>query len=179
MLRHIILAINHLVEYIVIQFMQGLCNNSKCVSFVMAAEVFHILEKKSLRPFFLQNTANVKEKCSLCLILESGCSAQTLFFGNSGNRERLAWKPRDKYIMIRNGRGINLCNVAIWLLTKIGKICLLTVLVPFVGVDAMPPCSFKCDTHSANPCEKIYKRERSIFRNGLLSLSAEELNNSR
>ena len=64
--------------------------------------------------------------------------------------------------MIRNIFCIYLGYIAFRLLGKIGKICLLTVFVPLAGIHAGASCSFKCDPHSANPCEQINKRKCSF-----------------
>ena len=125
----------------------------KCSPIVMTAKIFNIFQHKCFRTLFFQNSTNIKKQSSLCFICKSSFSTHTVFFGNPGNRKRLTRKPCNQNIMIWYIFLIYLCNITIRLLTKICKICLLTVFIPLIRINAMSPGSVKCNSHSSNSCK--------------------------
>ena len=83
-----------------------------------------------------------------------------------------------QYIMIRDIGCIHFCDITVWLLTKIRKVCLLTVLVPLIGIDALASCIFVCDSHAANTCKKINEC-KIILSDFCFFLTAGKLHNCR
>lgn len=98
----------------------------------MAAKILYIFQHECLGAFFFQNPTHIKKKRTLCFIFKSCCSSQTLFFRNTGNRERLAGKACYQNVVIGNICGIYFRNIAIRIFAKIGKIGFLTIPVPLV-----------------------------------------------
>ena len=78
-LRHIAFSVNDLEEYFVVQLPQRFLDNLKSSAFVMAAKIFDILQHKRFRTLCFQDTAYIKEKRSLGLVLKTGSTPQTVF----------------------------------------------------------------------------------------------------
>ena len=97
-----------------------------------AAKILDIFQHKRFRAFCFQDTAHIEEKRTLRFIFKSGSPSQTLLFGNTCDREGLTWKTCYKNVMVGNILGGNLSNVVIRLDSKVGKIGLLTIFIPFI-----------------------------------------------
>ena len=71
-LRHKTLGINHLGADVVTQFaLQGISDDAKRVSLVMAYKILHILQQKCRWPVMLENSGNIKKQCALRLASEA------------------------------------------------------------------------------------------------------------
>ena len=78
-LRYIAFSVNDLEEYLVIQLPQRFLDNLKSSAFVMTAKIFDILQHKCFWTLCFQDTAYIKEKGPLCLVLKSGSTSQAVF----------------------------------------------------------------------------------------------------
>ena len=76
--------------------------------------------------------------------------SKTLLFRNTSNRKWLTGKTCNKNIMIWNTAGFNLGDISFRLLSKVCKICLLAIFIPFIGIDTMAASFFKCKSHATN-----------------------------
>lgn len=77
----IIRTIGIKIGYPISQFSQGFFNNSKCISLVVAFQIFDIFKHKCRWLFSIDNTSNVKEQGSLSLAFKAMSTAKGVLFG--------------------------------------------------------------------------------------------------
>ena len=82
------------------QFIQRLHDNAECPSFIMAFQVFNVLQYKDGRPAGSDNSDHIKEQRSLGSTRETVGPAQRIFLRYPGERKRLARKARKQDVVI-------------------------------------------------------------------------------
>jgi len=130
-LRHNAFRVNdRRMEVITERIGERVVDDLKRPPLVVALEVLHVLQHEGGGLVKLDDFRERKEQVALFLVVKAGRPAETLFFGNTRDAERLAGKSPAKNVVGRNIRDGNGVNVALRFLAKVGGVGLAGIFVP-------------------------------------------------
>ncbi len=94
-------------------FGQCAADDIEGAALVMRNEIFHVLQQEGTRALGGNDARHIEKQRPLGFTGEAVRFAQRILLRYSGNRERLAGKSSQQYIVIRDLSRFNLCDVAV------------------------------------------------------------------
>ena len=99
----------------------------------MTLEVLYVLQKEGRWPVMHQDAQNIKEQRALRFVIKPMRPAESVFLGDSGNRERLTRESSNQNIMVWNVSCLDIPDIACYgpIVREVGMIGRLSETVPF------------------------------------------------